>query len=156
MELWSNGGGTAAPAQNRHFPPNFLPFLAKFKYKERQESGRLIMQEKRSVVLLEVCCRSIYFLKVSSANRREIFILKKSFSQMIENCLIWRESTNKIGGKRRFSAGAAIPPPFIHSSKLYFFKRTAMQNLRAVTLYLIEFLLLLVLVSKSVTSAPSL
>ena len=29
MELLRNGGGTAAPAKNRRFPPNFvLPFLA--------------------------------------------------------------------------------------------------------------------------------
>ena len=44
-----------------------------------------------------------------------------------------------FGGKLQFSAGAAIPPPFLHSSILYLFKATAMSNLWAVTLYLVEF-----------------
>ena len=48
------------------------------------------------------------------------------------------------------------PPPFFHSSILYLFKATALPNLRAVTLYLVEFLWLLGLVSKSVTYAHSL
>ena len=78
------------------------------------------------------------------------FYEQKSLSQMIEDCLIWREKATN----RRFSAGAAVPPPFLHNSILYLFKATAMPNLRAVTLYLVEFLRLLVLVSKSITSAP--
>ena len=41
----------------------------------------------------------------------------------------------QFGGKRQFSAGAAFPPPFLHSFILYLFKATAMSNLRAVTLY---------------------
>ena len=45
---------------------------------------------------------------------------------------------------------------FLYSSILYLFKATAMPNLRAVTLYLVEFLWLLVFVSKSVTFVPSL
>ena len=45
-----------------------------------------------------------------------------------------------FGGKQRFSAGAAVTQPFLHSSILYLFKATVMSNLRAVTLYLVEFL----------------
>ncbi len=45
---------------------------------------------------------------------------------MIKNCLIWREK--------------AVPPPILHISIMYLFKATAMLNLRAVTLYLVEFL----------------
>ena len=58
--------------------------------------------------------------------------------------------------REKISAGVAVSPPFLHSSILYLFKATAMPNLRAVTIYLVEFLWLLFLVSKSVTSAPSL
>ena len=53
---------------------------------------------------------------------------------MIQKCLIWREKEKIFGGKRRFSAGAVIPPQFLHSSILYLFSATTMQNLRAVTL----------------------
>ena len=63
---------------------------------------------------------------------------------------------NLARNDKKISAGAAVRPPFLHSSILYLSKATAMPNLRAVTLYLVEFLWLLVLVSKSVTSAPSL
>ena len=88
---------------------------------------------------------------MSSANIRN-FLLKKSLSYMIENCLIWREKSKiNFGGKRRFSV---LSPPFLQSSILYLFKATAIPNLRAVTLYLVEFLGLLVLVLKSATSAP--
>ena len=73
------------------------------------------------------------------------FMKKVSLSQMIPNCLIWREKAkNKFCEKR----------PFFHSSILYLSKASTMPNLRAVTLYLVEFLS--VLVSKSVTSASSL
>ena len=41
--------------RNSPFPVGFfLPFLAKLKYKERQECERLLMKDKISVVLLEV------------------------------------------------------------------------------------------------------
>ena len=63
---------------------------------------------------------------------------KQSLSQMIENCLIWREK-------------AKVPPPFLNSSLMYLFKVTAMPNLRAVTVYnIVELLWLLILVSKRV------
>jgi hypothetical protein len=57
-----------------------------------------------------------------------------------ENKKFVEKKQNKIGGKRRFSAGAAVPPPLFHSSMLYLFKATAMPNLRAVTLFSVEFL----------------
>ena len=53
---------------------------------------------------------------------------------MIENCLLWREKAKKFGGKRRFLAGAAVPPPFLHSSILFSTKATVVLNFRAVTL----------------------
>jgi hypothetical protein len=63
-----------------------------------------------------------------------------------------RKGKKNFGGKRRFSA---VAPPFLHSSILYPYKATAMQNLRPVTLFLVEFLCFcLVLVSKIVTFAP--
>ena len=66
---------------------------------------------------------------------REIF-LKKSLSEMIQNCLIWKEKTKKnFGGKQRFLTKTAIPLPFLHSSILYLFKLTAMPNFSAVTLF---------------------
>ena len=83
----------------------------------------------------------------------DMFEILKELSEMIENCLIWRKKAKKI---RRFSAGAAVPLPFLHSSILYPFITTAMPNLRAVTIYLVDFLWLLFLVWKSVTSATSL
>ena len=87
---------------------------------------------------------------MSSENIRAIFYEKKSLSQMIQKCLIWREKEKQI------SAGAAVPPPILHSSILYLFKATAMPNLKAVAFYLVEFLCLLVLVWRNDTSAPSL
>ena len=45
-----------------------------------------------------------------------------------------RKGKKKFGGKRRFSAGAAVPPPFLHSSIFFTTKATAVQNFRAVTL----------------------
>ena len=51
-----------------------------------------------------------------------------------------KKGKKNFGGKWRFSARAAVPPPFFHSSILYLFKATAIPNLRAVTLYLLEFL----------------
>ena len=80
------------------------------------------------------------------------FYEKKSLSQMIENCLLWREKAKKFGGKRRFSAGAAVPPPFLHSSILFFTKATAVPNFKAETLLWTEIMHVLLLVSKSVTS----
>ena len=53
---------------------------------------------------------------------------------MIENCLLWREKAKKLGGKRRFSVGAAVPPPFLHSSMLFSTNATVVPNFRAVTL----------------------
>ena len=67
---------------------------------------------------------------------------------MIENCL--------FGGKRRFLAGAAVSPPFRHSSILFTTKATAVQNFRAVTLLWAEIMHVLLLVSKSGTSASPL
>ena len=48
-----------------------------------------------------------------------------------------RKGNKNYGRKRRFSA---VAPPFLHSSILYPYKATAMQNLRPVTLFLVEFL----------------
>ena len=46
-------------------------------------------------------------------NLRDFFLEKKSWSQMIQNCLIRREmAKKKFGGKWRFSAVEAVPPPF--------------------------------------------
>ena len=59
----------------------------------------------------------------------------------------------KFGGKWRFSAGAAVLPPFLHSSILFTPKATAVQNFRAVTLLWAEILHVLLLVSKRGTSA---
>ena len=45
--------------------------------------------------------------------------------------------------KRRFSAVAAVPPPFLHSSILFFTKATAMPNFRAVSLIWTEIMQLI-------------
>ncbi len=40
MELWRNGGGTAATAENRRLPPKFfLPFLAELDNSESFEAN---------------------------------------------------------------------------------------------------------------------
>jgi len=58
------------------------------------------------------------------------FYEKKSLSQMIENCLIWRKQVKKnFGGNRQFSAGAAVFPPFLHSSILFSTKAAAERTL---------------------------
>ena len=58
-----------------------------------------------------------------------------SLSQIIPKC----QKTKKIGG---FSAIAAVPPPLFHILTLYHLNTTAIQNFSAVTLFLVEFLLL--------------
>ena len=50
----------------------------------------------------------------------------------------------------------AVPPPFLHSSILFSTKITPMPNFRAVTLLLTEIMRVLLSVSKSGTSTPSL
>ena len=56
-------------------------------------------------------------LQVSNAKSKGIFFEKKSWSQMIQNCLIRQEMTKKkFGGRRRFSAVAAAPLPFLQFS----------------------------------------
>ena len=73
---------------------------------------------------------------------------------MFLNNLIWRKRQRKkiISGKRQFSARAVVPLPFLYSSTLYLLKAIANPNFSAVTLFIVEFLWLLCLVSKSVTS----
>ncbi len=51
-------------------------------------------------------------MQVSNAKSKGIFFGIKSWSQMIQNCLIRREiAKKKFGGKWRFSAVEAVPPP---------------------------------------------
>ena len=59
---------------------------------------------------------------------------KKSLSQMIKNCLSWREKQKKN------LVGEAVTPLILHSFILYLSKETTISNLRAITLYLVEFL----------------
>ena len=74
---------------------------------------------------------------------------------MIEYGLLWREKQKKISaGNGGLSVGAAVSPPFLHSSILFFTKETAVPNFRAVTLLWAEIMRILLLVSKSGTSAP--
>ena len=58
---------------------------------------------------------------MSSENISEIGNLneKKSLSQMIENCLLWQEKA------KQNSAGAVVPPSFLHSSILFTTKTSA-------------------------------
>ena len=74
---------------------------------------------------------------------------------MIENCLT-KKGKKKFGGKQRFSAGAAVPLPFLHSSILFSTKAIAVPNFKAVTLLWTEIMHVLLLVSKSGTSASPL
>ena len=75
---------------------------------------------------------------------------------MIYSCLIWRRKAKTFGEKRLFSAGAAVPPPFFHSSILFSTKATAVPNFRAVTLSWAKIMRVLLKVSKSGTSASPL
>ena len=63
-----------------------------------------------------------------------MFEILKESSEMIENCIIWREKQKKK------LVGEAVTPPILHSFILYLSKETTISNLRAVTLYLVEFL----------------
>ena len=68
------------------------------------------------------------------------FEKKIRWPQMIQKCLIKREMAKKIGGRWRFSAVAAISPPFFRSSLINIMKATAIPKLTAVTPFLAEFL----------------
>ena len=79
--------------------------------------------------------------QVSKENIWEILWKKNKFYLDDSKLFILaRKGKKKFGGKLRFSAGAVVPPPFLHDSILYLFKATAMPNLRAVTRYLVEIL----------------
>ena len=73
---------------------------------------------------------------------------------MIENCLLWRKKAKKIGWKRRFSAGAAVSPPFLHSSIFFTTKATTVPNLRAVTLLWAEIMQVLLSFQKVAHPPP--
>ena len=89
----------------------------------------------------------VVLLKNSSENIRDMFMKQKFISDDWKLSNLAKKVIENFGGKLQFSAGAAIPPPFLHSSILHLLKATTMPNIRAVTLYWVEFLWLLVLVS---------
>ena len=96
MELWRNGGRNAAPAENRRYPPNFFSF-------SRQTKLFGIIWDKLFFLLTRVIFISIFkhFLHIQKnvkCKYEEFLLLKKSLSQMIENCLIWREKEKNFGG----------------------------------------------------------
>ena len=73
-----------------------------------------------NIFALNTCDFNIDMFKifqVSSENLREIFI-KKSLSQMIEICLIWREKAKiNFGGKRKFHR-RFFTDPYYQNSEL--------------------------------------
>ncbi len=71
---------------------------------------------------------------------------------------LWRkvgEAATAVSRQTKI-VGSAFPPPFLHSSTLYLFKATTIPNFRTVVFFLVEFLWLLALISKSVTTASPL
>ncbi len=72
-------------------------------------------------------------LQVSRKNRREIW-KKKLYSDEWKWSNLARRQKQNCGGKRWFSAGATVPPPFLHNSKLFYTKATAVPKFRPVTL----------------------
>ena len=74
---------------------------------------------------------------------------------MFEILQVSRENNLAKKGKKN-SAGAAVPPPFLHSSILFSTKATAVPNCRFITLLWAEIMHVLLLVSKSGTSASPL
>ena len=81
---------------------------------------------------------------------------KKVYLRLLKIVYYGEKRQKNIGGKRRFSAEAAFAPPFLHSSILFSTKTTAVPNFRAVTLLWAEIMHVLLLVSKSGTSASPL
>ena len=78
-----------------------------------------------SVLRFYGCCHPCFnidmfeILPVSRKNVREIFMRKKFISDDLELYNLAKKVKKYFGGKRGFSAGAAVLPPFLHSSILF-------------------------------------
>ena len=70
---------------------------------------------------------------------------------MIQKCIIQREMVKKIGRRWRFSAVAAVSPPFLRSSLINIIKANAIPKLTAVTHFFGRVPALVLMVSKSGT-----
>ncbi len=78
---------------------------------------------------------------VFSANVRVIFLEKNKLGS--NNSEMYNSARNvkkKFSGRWRFSAVAAVSPPFLRSSLINIIKATAIPKLTAVTHFLAEFL----------------
>ncbi len=91
----------------------FLLFFAELDIPESFKSNLFLIQRKIAKYFLKFFEK----LQVSNAKTKVTFFKKKSWSQMIQICLIRREmAKKKFGGRRHFSAVAAAPPPFLQFS----------------------------------------
>ena len=119
-ENWKNGGGPAAAAENRRLPPKFffLPFLAELDNSESFETNYFFWKNFRLVFAFAIFRRikiklllndlgmsnsmknssKFFFFKITSVKwkTKVTFFKKKSWSQMIQICLIRREMQKKI------------------------------------------------------------